>query len=78
MTWDEYRRLRGVGDTWLIIFVTSGVGGLLNALVNVEEGGWKILSLGTKLVTFVSVALIIFGFFVRRYFYRKSEGIKPA
>lgn len=78
MRWEKYIILREKGEKWLIIFVTSGVGGLLNVLVNLSDWSLEKVSLGMKLTSVVSISLIILGFGIWLYFLRKAEKTKPT
>jgi len=76
MTIEVYDRLRETGNTWLIILVTSGIGGLLNAIANLKWFECQRIELGIAVTVAVSIVLILTGIIIRQHFYCKAEKVR--
>jgi len=67
------RKKRETGNNLLIIFVTSGVGGILNAIANMQHFDWERMDVGIKIVSILSIVLIAIGIISQRYFHWKAD-----
>jgi len=76
MSLNDYDKLRGRGNTTLIILGTSGIGGLLNAITNMRELGWENQQIGVQVVFVLSLLLILVAMIVDIYYYFRAEEIK--
>lgn len=70
---EKAREKRGTGRNLLVIFVTSGVGGILNAIANLRHFDLEQIDIGIWIVLLVSVILIFIGIASRQYFYRQAD-----
>ena len=78
MTTEVYSRLRETGNTWLIVLVTSGIGGLLNAIANLRGFECQRLELGIRITVVISIGLILAGIIMRQHFYCKAEMVREG
>ena len=68
---ERVRRKREIGSDFLIIFVTSGVGGILNAIANLKH--LELMDVGIKSVLIISIVLIAVGIILQRYFHWQAD-----
>lgn len=73
---EDVRNLRKKGDDWLIIFVTSGIGGLLNAIAGIKNTCWQNQEIGIKITFILSTVLILLGFIIRHSFNLRAKEIE--
>lgn len=71
-TSEKARRMEATGNSLLIILVTSGVGGLLNAIANIKQFDWNLFELGIKADISISITLIVLGITLRQFLFWKA------
>lgn len=74
---EQVRKKEATGNSLLIILVTSGLGGLLNAIANMRELDWSLLELGVKADLVISLALIVLGIVLRQFSFWKAGKLWP-
>jgi hypothetical protein len=72
---EKVRKKRETGSNLLIIFVTSGIGGILNAIANLKHFDLGLVDIGIWIVLLISMILIIIGVVLRQYFYWQADKI---
>lgn len=70
---EKAREKRETGNNFLVIFATSGVGGMLNAIANLEQLDWRFINIGIWFVVVISIILIASGVALRQYFHRQAD-----
>jgi len=68
---------KAMGNNLLIIFVTAGVGGLLNAIANMQVLDWNLFEIGLKIDIVLSSIFIVTGIILRQALFRSADKLWP-